>query len=98
MTGRYYFRRGNYNYKPIRLEYGRKIVSHLFKRNNYRTMVVGKMQPIGMVMAGTNETNTYFIDGARAWGFDQSFNSRSYCCFPGAGYFVNDQPQQQFDR
>ena len=70
----------------------------MFKRNNYRTMVIGKMQPIGSIMTGTNETNAYFVDGARAWGFDKSFNSRNYCCFPGAGYFVNDQPQQQFDR
>ena len=46
MTGRYHFRRGDYNYKPVALEYGRKILTHLFKRNNYRTMVVGKPQPV----------------------------------------------------
>ena len=30
----------------MELEYGRKIISHLFKRNNYKTMVVGKPQPV----------------------------------------------------
>ena len=28
------------------LEYGRKVLPHLFKRNNYRTMTIGKPQPV----------------------------------------------------
>lgn len=44
MSGRYHFRRGNYHYKPMELEYGRKVLSHIFKRNNYYTMTIGKPQ------------------------------------------------------
>jgi len=36
----------DYHYKPMILEYGRKILPQLFKRNNYHTMVVGKPQPV----------------------------------------------------
>ena len=46
MSGRYHFRRGDYHYKPMGLEYGRKVLPHLFKRNNYKTMTVGKPQPV----------------------------------------------------
>ena len=28
------------------LEYGRKVLPHLFKRNNYKTMTIGKPQPV----------------------------------------------------
>ena len=55
MTGRNHFRRGNYHFNPMTLEYGRKIISHLFKRNNYRTYLVGKEQPIGASIATTNK-------------------------------------------
>ena len=46
MSGRYHFRRGDYHYRPMDLEYGRKVLPHLFKRNNYKTMPVGKPQPV----------------------------------------------------
>ena len=54
MTGRHHFRRGNYHYNPIVLEYGRKILSHLFKRNNYKTILVGKDQPCGTTLRTHN--------------------------------------------
>ena len=51
MTGRHHFRRGDgYHYNPIVLEYGRKILPQLFKRNNYKTLLVGKDQPCGTTM------------------------------------------------
>ena len=31
MSGRYHFRRGHYHYKPQNLEYGRKVLPHIFK-------------------------------------------------------------------
>ena len=100
MTGRYHFRRGDYHYKPMELEYGRKIISHLFKRNNYKTMVVGKPQPVETNMQWNNaeKTDFYFVEGARFWAYDRSFTSRSYCCLPGGGYFVNDTAQVNFDK
>ena len=100
LTGRHHFRRGNYHYLPIKLDYGRKIMSHLFKRNNYKTFLVGKDQPIGSILGTRNEDETdfYFVEGARMWAFDESFTSRSYCCMPGGGYFINDEPVSNFDR
>ena len=79
MTGRFHFRRGTYHYKPVVLEYGRKIVSHLFKRNNYQTFLVGKDQPV-RVSYGTNnedETDHFYTEGPKFWGFDKSFTSSS---------------------
>ena len=100
MTGRNHFRRGDYHYMPMSLEYGRKIIPHLFKRNNYRTYQVGKEQPMtgDLGTRDANATDYYFIDGARAWAFDESFSSRSYCCMPGGGYFKNDVALKPFDR
>ena len=106
MTGRYHFRRGDYHYKPMELEYGRKVLTHLFKRNNYHTMVVGKPQPVEAAISSNDMTpgnlksgtDFYFIEGTSFWGYDRSFTSRSYCCLPGGGYFVNDQPREPFDR
>ena len=100
MTGRYHFRRGDYHYKPMELEYGRKVLTHLFKRNNYHTMVVGKPQPVEAAISTNNpeRTDFYFIEGTGFWGYDRSFTSRSYCCLPGGGYFVNDQPRRNFDK
>ena len=100
MTGRYHFRRGDYHYKPMELEYGRKVLTHLFKRNNYHTMVVGKPQPVEAAISTNNaaKTDFYFIEGTGFWGYDRSFTSRSYCCLPGGGYFVNDQPRQNFSK
>ena len=77
------------------LEYGRKILTHLFKRNNYYTMVVGKPQPVEERL---DKKLHYFVEGTRFWGYDRSFTSRSYCCLPGGGYFENDQPTQPFNR
>ena len=62
MTGRYHFRRGDYHYKPMVLEYGRKILPQLFKRNNYHTMVVGKPQP---VEAKADMKTHFFIEGTQ---------------------------------
>ena len=45
MTGRHSWRRGDYHYKPMYLEHGRKIVPQMFKRAGYRTFLVGKAQP-----------------------------------------------------
>ena len=73
----------------MQLEYGRKIISHLFKRNNYKTMVVGKPQPVENTVRGDNDGNMFFVEGTKFWAFDRSFTSRSYCCSPGGGYFVN---------
>lgn len=36
--------------------------------------------------------------GARFWAYDRSFTSRSYCCLPGGGYFVNDTALVNFDK
>lgn len=98
MTGRYHFRRGHYHYKPMELEYGRKVLSHIFKRNNYYTMTVGKPQPVEDKVKDAGGKNFYFLEGTRFWGFDESFSSRSYCCLPGGGYFKNDQALTPFDR
>lgn len=105
MTGRYHFRRGDYHYKPMELEYGRKVLTHLFKRNNYKTMVVGKPQPVEAAIATSQPTSEnpdptdfFFIEGTGFWGYDRSFTSRSYCCLPGGGYFVNDLPRKNFDK
>ena len=38
------------------------------------------------------------MEGARFWAYDRSFTSRSYCCLPGGGYFVNDTAQELFDK
>ena len=38
MTGRYHFRRGDYHYKPMKLEYGRKILPQLFKVNYFHIL------------------------------------------------------------
>ena len=45
MSGRHAWRRGDYHYKPMYLEHGRKIVPQMFKRAGYRTFLVGKAQP-----------------------------------------------------
>ena len=45
MTGRNAWRRGSYAHAPMALEVGRKVMPHMFKRNNYRTYLVGKEQP-----------------------------------------------------
>jgi hypothetical protein len=45
MTGRHHWRRGDYHYKPIYLEHGRKIIPQMFKRAGYKTYLVGKAQP-----------------------------------------------------
>ena len=45
MTGRHSWRRGDYHYKPMYLEHGRKIVPQMFKRAGYKTFLVGKAQP-----------------------------------------------------
>ena len=45
MTGRHHWRRGDYHYKPMYLEHGRKIIPQMFKRAGYRTYLVGKAQP-----------------------------------------------------
>ena len=51
--------------KPMELEYGRKIISHIFKRNNYKTMVVGKPQPVETNIQWNNaeKTDYYFVEG-----------------------------------
>lgn len=95
MTGRYHFRRGDYHYKPMILEYGRKILPQLFKRNNYHTMVVGKPQPVEEQL---DKQEHFFVEGTRFWGYDQSYTSRSYCCLPGGGYFEDDYPVSPFNR
>ena len=71
MTGRYHFRRGDYNYKPVALEYGRKILSHLFKRNNYKTMVVGKPQPVENTIKDAGGGNLFFVEGTKFWAYDR---------------------------
>ena len=50
------------------LEYGRKILPHLFKRNNYHTMVVGKPQPVEEKL---DFKEHFFVEGTRFWGYDQ---------------------------
>jgi arylsulfatase A-like enzyme len=45
MTGRASWRRGDYHYKPMYLEHGRKIMPQMFKRAGYKTFLVGKAQP-----------------------------------------------------
>ena len=45
----------------MELEYGRKIISHLFKRNNYKTMVVGKPQPVETNIQWNNKVSSSFI-------------------------------------
>ena len=49
----------------MKLEYGRKILPHLFKRNNYATFMVGKSQPVGSTLGTRNQDGTdfYFIEG-----------------------------------
>ena len=49
----------------MELEYGRKVLTHLFKRNNYHTMVVGKPQPVEAAISTNNpeKTDYYFIEG-----------------------------------
>ena len=58
-------------------------------------MVVGKPQPVEAKQDGKDY---FFIEGTRFWGYDRSYTSRSYCCRPGGGYFVNDQPLLPFNR
>lgn len=61
MTGRHHFRRGDgYHYNPIVLEYGRKILPQLFKRNNYKTLLVGKDQPCGTTMNANDPKGRIF--------------------------------------
>ena len=56
MTGRNAWRRGSYAHAPMSLEYGRKVMPHLFKRNNYRTYLVGKEQPFSGTVAEAGNT------------------------------------------
>ena len=49
MTGRHHWRRGDYHYKPMYLEQGRKIIPQMFKRAGYRTFLIGKAQPTDSV-------------------------------------------------
>ena len=79
LTGRHHFRRGNYNYKAMSIEHGRKILPHLFKRNNYETLLIGKDQPLGSQWATTNKDKTdhYHIAGQQFHAFDRSFVSRN---------------------
>ena len=74
LTGRYPIRQGHYNYKPMEVEHGRKLMSHMFKRNNYKTFVFGKMDPLhwGGARGSTNSTNHFWSYGATAQGFDRS--------------------------
>ena len=71
MSGRYHFRRGDYHYKPMELEYGRKVLSHVFKRNNYYTMTVGKPQPVEDKVRDAGNSAYYFEEGTRFWAFDE---------------------------
>lgn len=50
LTGRSYWRRGNYHFMPMHIEPGRKVLPHLFKRNNYGTYALGKEEPMGRRM------------------------------------------------
>ena len=56
------------------------VISHLFKRNNYETFLVGKEQPIGATLAtkDENKTDYYFVEGTKMWAYDKSFVSRNY--------------------
>ena len=65
LTGRHFFRRGSYHYLRMNLEYGRKILPHLFKRNNYKTISVGKDQPMGNSFGTKNDEGTdyYYVEG-----------------------------------
>jgi len=49
----------------MNLEYGRKILPHLFKRNNYKTISVGKDQPMGNSFGTKNDEGTdyYYVEG-----------------------------------
>lgn len=49
MSGRHHWRRGDYHYKPMYLEQGRKIMPQMFKRAGYRTYLLGKAQPTDSV-------------------------------------------------
>ena len=65
MTGRYHWRRGNYDF-AIDLEDGRKALPHLFKRNNYETILVGKQQPMGRTKLKSYDSegnDLYFFEG-----------------------------------
>ena len=75
MTGRAAFRRGHYHYNPMFIEYGRKLISHLFKRNNYKTILVGKQQPLGHEIIPKNKENNDYVakGGPLMWGYDESF-------------------------
>ena len=99
LNGRHHWRRGDYTSTPLTMDYGRKILSHLFKRNSYNTFLVGKSQPVGSVMGhyGGDKTDKFYISGTGQWAFDQSFTSISYCCVTGGGYFLNDEAVQPFD-
>jgi hypothetical protein len=73
-----------------------KINFQLFKRNNYKTLLVGKPQPVEAKLDDDDEF--YFIEGTRFWGFDKSYSSTSYCCTPGGGYFENDKTIVPFNK
>lgn len=100
LTGRNNYRK-HYHYKPMDIEFGRKVLPHLFKRNNYQTIRVGKIQPLdgGNGLGETETPGEYFFTlGGNFNGFDKSFTSRSYCCSPGGGYFVNDVARAPFNK
>ena len=55
----------------MELEYGRKVLSHVFKRNNYYTMTVGKPQPVEDKVRDAGNSAYYFEEGTRFWAFDE---------------------------
>ena len=61
------------------IEYNRKILPHMFKRNNYGTMLIGKDQPLANEWGTTNDDKTdyYHVSGQQFQGFDNSFVSRN---------------------
>ena len=75
------------------MEVGRKVLPHLFKRNNYHTIGVGKLQPLDgnkdMHESPDTPGEYFYSHGTRFNGFDRSFYSKSYCCVPGAGVDFN---------
>ena len=67
MTGRNAWRRGAYTHTPMSLELGRKVMPHLFKRNNYGTYLVGKEQPFSSTLVERKTPGKFFILNFRPW-------------------------------
>jgi hypothetical protein len=59
MSGRHHWRRGDYHYKPMYLEQGRKIMPQMFKRAGYRTYLLGKAQPTDSVSVEIQTVDHY---------------------------------------